>query len=492
MPRLLTRARRRQLTQVIFEQTGIAVAVAFGGFVLLLLLGTQVLDWYWLVLLFGGSLAVGITRTINRVPSRYRLAQIVDERLNLHDTISTALHFEKLPRPSVPMVCDQAEQAARRADLTVALPYRWPRALYAASGVALVACGMFALRYGITRSLDLKPSLVKIAFDSFIKTDTAQASGRTPLQRIQDALKKKLGVNVNRPDTPSDQPQNTPDSAVPATEAKADEGQSGDSAKSEVHDKKPPQQQPTDLINNGQKGDQTGSMKDQPSQDQSDQQGNNDGGQPDGKPQMQQKTADGSPKSNMLDKMRDAMSNLLSKLKSQPKSGEGKQQQAQNGQQQKGQGQQNQQQSEQSGQQQQNGSNSQDQRAQQQGGNQGQQTAQGKASGKSSDQNDSKDAKSGIGKEDGDKAAREAEQLRAMGKISEIFGKRSQNMSGEVMVEVASGNQQLKTQYTSKSAEHTEAGGEISRDEVPFMYQQYVQEYFEQIRKTPPPAKKSK
>jgi hypothetical protein len=74
----------------------------------------------------------------------------------------------------------------------------------------------------------------------------------------------------------------------------------------------------------------------------------------------------------------------------------------------------------------------------------------------------------------------------AMGKISELLGKRAQNVTGEVMVEVGSGKQQLKTPLAQRNATHNEAGGEIHRDEVPLMYQQFVQQYFEEIRKGPP------
>jgi len=78
-----------------------------------------------------------------------------------------------------------------------------------------------------------------------------------------------------------------------------------------------------------------------------------------------------------------------------------------------------------------------------------------------------------------------------MGKISELIGKRSQNVSGEMMVEVSSGKQQLKTQYSNRSASHAEAGGDINRDEVPLAYQQYVLRYFEEIRKVPQTKAKS-
>jgi hypothetical protein len=70
-----------------------------------------------------------------------------------------------------------------------------------------------------------------------------------------------------------------------------------------------------------------------------------------------------------------------------------------------------------------------------------------------------------------------------MGKISEILGKRSANISGEATVEVQSTSQQLHTPYAQKGAQHTQGGAEISRDEVPVSLQPYVQQYFEQLRK---------
>src|SRR2546425_9208525 len=76
-----------------------------------------------------------------------------------------------------------------------------------------------------------------------------------------------------------------------------------------------------------------------------------------------------------------------------------------------------------------------------------------------------------------------------MRKISEIIGKRSANVTGEVTIEVNSSKQQLKTPYSESKAVHGESGGEINRDEVPVAFQQYVQQYFEQFRKQGAPAK---
>ena len=51
------------------------------------------------------------------------------------------------------------------------------------------------------------------------------------------------------------------------------------------------------------------------------------------------------------------------------------------------------------------------------------------------------------------------------------------------MVEVPNGKQQLQTKYSQKVGRHADLGGEINRDEVPLIDQQYVREYMEQVRK---------
>jgi len=51
---------------------------------------------------------------------------------------------------------------------------------------------------------------------------------------------------------------------------------------------------------------------------------------------------------------------------------------------------------------------------------------------------------------------------------------------------VTSSKQPLRTPYSDNKAAHGEASGELSRDEVPAAFQEYVQQYFEQVRR---PAK---
>jgi hypothetical protein len=195
--------------------------------------------------------------------------------------------------------------------------------------------------------------------------------------------------------------------------------------------------------------------------------------------------------SSMLDKMRDAMADLMAKLKMQNNS-QGQQQSSSSnsGAQSSGQPQaQNQR-----GMQSQNKSNGEGQPNGNPNGEQSQdgaepaQAAASKNGDRNSNQPGGQDSKSGMGKQDCDKTIEDGEQLAAMGKISEIIGKRSAQIQGEMTVEVPSGKQQLKTAYTKKRAAHGDAGGELSREEIPLMLQPYIQRYFDQIRKVPQPA----
>jgi hypothetical protein len=204
-----------------------------------------------------------------------------------------------------------------------------------------------------------------------------------------------------------------------------------------------------------------------------------------GKPQNGEKrdASNAGESSSLMNKLKDAFQNLLSKAKPQ----QSQQGSAQHGKDQKSASGKPQQGS------QPNGKDGQPRNGSQQGdaqeGEDGQEAKnsesaqQGKGQGKSDSEQASKQSGSGIGSQDGDKAIRNAEQLAAMGKISEILGKRSATISGEATVEVQTTNQQLRTPYAQKGAEHTQGGTEISRDEVPVALQPYVQQYFEQVRK---------
>ena len=491
IPQLLDRAWRRKLAQTIADQFGVALGVAIGGAILLLLAGTQILDWYWLVVLFAGALGVGLWRTLRRLPSRYALAQQIDSGMHLHDAISTAWHFETSTRHAAEEVRSAqrlaAESAARTVDLPRVLPFAAPKALYAAAGLAAVAFGLFAIRYGITRSLDLKPSLVRIAFDTFFPNSTrAAADKKDDWRRNLEEELQKLGINVNSTDTKRDEMDPAANALTAGETPEPAAGNDADTAKTKAS--AVPNERESSEPGGSEKSERSAAGTDKSGSDQPPE--GNDGSPQNGKPSAPKNAKENQGKnSSLMDKMRDAMSNLLNKLKMNNKQGESKEN-AQNSQgsqsQEKGQGEKGQM----AGKQQANGGEQQqDDQGQQQANGNPQQGSKNKSGDRSSSEKASQDAKSGIGKQDGDKSAREAEQMAAMGKISEILGKRAKDMSGEIMVEVSGGKQQLKTQYSSKSAAHAEAGGEINRDEVPLEYQEYVQQYFEQIRKSAPAKK---
>ncbi len=487
---LLSSARRRHLAQLIVEQAGTALGAAFAGAILLLLLGTQILDWYWLVALFVLSLSIGVWRTIHRIPSSYSLAQRIDRALGLHDTLSTAYFLNSSGYHADPELLryqrNRAEELAAGVNSASVFPLRTPRILYAVAGVALVAFGMFAVRYGVTHSLDLKPSLVKIAFDTFWKQEgKSPAARKTPLQsNLEDQL-KKLGINLGTADAVGKQRDASQVAMNTLDAPDAKNAEAGENALAKADNM---------AVEDAQEGEGPNGAKSLKGAGNEDSKGDEQPGDKaqaaaqNGKQDPSQKNADdqANDKSSMMDRMKDAMSSLLNKLKVQPKSGEsqqagkdskgaGKSQQAQKGSPTQGKPQ--------------DGSDSPEQQGDPQGQGDKSQSAQGKSGDKNADPKASQDAKSGIGKDEGDKSSREAAQLAAMGKISEILGKRAQNLSGELMVEVAGGNQQLKTAYSGSVGKHTEAGGEITRDEVPMIYRDFVQHYFEQIRKTPPAKK---
>jgi hypothetical protein len=195
------------------------------------------------------------------------------------------------------------------------------------------------------------------------------------------------------------------------------------------------------------------------------------------KPDARQQKKD----SGLLDKMRDALASVMDKLKLNSKANESQQSaaaqeaQRQDAQRQSDKGspspgkpQQGDPQSQQS--QEQSDSSQSDQKSQSD----------------SPSQNANDQQHSGIGKQDGSKNTEMAKDAEALGKLSELIGKRSMNLQGEMMVEVENTrNPQLRTPYLNRSATHVEAGGDLSRDEVPLRHQEFVRRYYEQVRKQP-------
>jgi hypothetical protein len=431
---------------LLLHQLVLAAAVALGGAVVILLAGTEFLSWIWILLVVALSLGAGLFLLPKRIPSRYGVAQRIDARLKLADTLSTAAYFESPEAHADAAICDtqrrQAEKIAQTVDVGRALPFPRPAALYPACGLLLAACGIFLLRYAVMGTFDPTKSLVKSAYDTFFRSPAEQARlGKLPRDPTQ------LG---NDPDAATELNKDADFAGDPAAPAEEDASAMQANAKADSKD------------GQGKKDD--ASSAETPPDSKNGNPENSDGKQGGNQNSKQDPS--------LMDKMREALSDMLNKMKSQPSES------AQN-QNQKGDSQ-GQQKDKQQGQPQDKnpGDNAEAQ-------SDSQQSSDGESQGNSNDAKNSQEPQRGIGTEDGDKSARDAAAIKAMGKISELLGKRAQNVSGAVMVEVGSTKQQLKTAVEQRQASHAEAGSEIHRDEVPVIYEQFVQQYFEQIRKLP-------
>lgn len=72
---LVRRARRRHLLEVAVDEASLALAIFFGGAILLLVLGTQLLDWYWLALLSFAAVGFACYRARQRFVPAYAVAR---------------------------------------------------------------------------------------------------------------------------------------------------------------------------------------------------------------------------------------------------------------------------------------------------------------------------------------------------------------------------------------------------------------------------------
>jgi hypothetical protein len=470
---LIRRARRRWVRNLILAQGTEAACVAAGGFILLLLAGAQALDGRWLVALAAASLLWAWRRMLRQIPSPYQVAQAMDRNLGLEDWLSTAFFLGRMgPERKVSEGMRQAQLAAaerlcRQVDVRRAVPLRAPRALYVAAVLTVAAGGLFALRYGIVRRLELRRSLPKIVLDTLRPPVRHQARGG------------------RRADQPLEEHWHYFGMAVDQYAGGGQEGAGPTATGDARHSQRPPEgAQPLQVSLGGEDRGQLGD--DVPGDRLSVGAGSEEG--PQQGAQSRQKSSLPGASDSLLDKFRDALSNLLNRLKIQPKGGaseqlaasaqaesaEGRQALAQRGM--PGSGRQLSEGSP--------GSEAQDSEATE--GAPKSSRAPGRRGGEETGTEASREGRSGIGREEGDKGLRQAEQLAAMGKISEIFGRRSQSLTGEVTVEVTSGKQQLRTAYSQQQAAHAEAGGAIHRDEIPLAYQSYVARYFEEVRKLAP------
>lgn len=477
---LTRRARWRYLANSLLAALAPALAAALGAFLLVLLVGVTLLDWRLCLIVFAGVLGWKLW-PLRRLPTLYSVAQRLDRTLGFPDTLSAAWFFSRAAgrRASEAMKAtlqQLAEERSRTVDLRHAVPIELPRAFRSAALLAVAAAALLGVRFNRYGTLDLRPPVARGMLAFFGLPGQRASAARPAAPPLLPAAFVEQGLKLDEDPLQADgthtaaalpgtdvpevsnetavpyRSKDTPEPAAPAEESfQAMENGAGDTdsrtASSSADSKSPPERTP------------------------------------------QPRAAPRSPEdSGLLARLRDALADLLNRLKIQPDFGEtrvaGERGRTASDRQQPGPGQkavpgQN------------NPARGEaaagEEVSQQQTGEEMARGGQGQSGDRTGEQPAPGKDRSGIGKEEGSKELREAEQLAAMGKISELIGRRAQNVSGEVTVEVLSSRQQqLKTPYTDRRASHADTGGPIHRDEVPLIYQDYIQRYFEEVHKSVP------
>ncbi|WP_321475295.1 hypothetical protein [uncultured Paludibaculum sp.] len=476
---LIAQARRRAVWQILLEHFGWGLVAGLSALLILLLVGTQILNWYWPLLLVAITVAIGWGRSRNRLPGAYEVACRVDRQLGLHDLISTAHHFAdpgKANPEYVEALRAEAESTAASVDPAMAVPLRAPRNTWPAIALLVASLVMFFVRYGVLHTFDLRAPIAEVRFDTLTGVPAPVRSAPKelaqkglPPEPFSLTLPESERVEVTERNSMTEESLRTVDVKDP--DKATSQGQKGD-------------KQSAGQNNEDEGSDEGENASGDKNQSPSGAQDSRKPGDPNAaQPKQGQKPKD----SSLMDKMRDAMANLMDKLKMENK-GESQQSAANKGNQ-KSQGQQKGEKGQpQQGKSNQPGEPDASQPGEQPGDAENAQQAKSNQAGSNQDVPNNQE-KSGIGKQDGKKDTELAEQKEAMGKLSELLGKRALNLQGEVMVEVTnSKNQQLKTPYVNRSGNHIEAGGDLSRDEVPLHLQDFVQRYYEKVRKPAPPS----
>ena len=471
---LTRRLLRRRWVNVTLAQLVWTLSVGIAALAALLLAGVSLMETGRLLAWAAVTAALGVARLIRARPQPYVLLQQVDRRLGLHDTLSTAFYFGRLDEGSShgnearATLFAQAEELARQVDAAQAEPVRLPRSVWVLAGLVVIASSLFALRYGVRDGLDLRPPVAAAMWPRSAPEKAAPARAAEPaiVDRMRRVL-ERLGLASQAESEFGRLPR----------QALTHEGGAGGELAAAPPRPDLSQPVPTGLSEEGSELDEGEGATVRT--------GDGQGGDSQvGSSDLRQ--AWNNANSDLLEKFREALASLLSQLKSRSTNSDSLAVESPDGTRESARadrrgekgmpG---------SGRQSQGQSSTEADGEQEPDAAQSARGATGKSGGPDTDLQPAKEGRSGIGREDGRKETAAAEQLAAMGKLTELIGRRQATLSGEVTIEVASGTQKLRTPYTEQEVRRREAGGEVHRDEIPLIYRDYVQRYFEEIRKAP-------
>ncbi len=482
--RLIAQARRRLIKNALGVETARSAGACLAALILVLLLGTDTVTWPYATTLPIATLAMGTFLTWRGRFTDYQIAQLLDKRLDLCDTLSTAVFYYT---PLAKWRCQEetrlmqrksAEIAAAEIDVNGALPVRFPRALIVSiAWLALVAAGLTLLRFqmhdapsfrhGLARMAE---PLLKRAADEIAKLERQlQSPAAKPFEQSDD-----LG-DENAERANSGTASNDPSVNLEPSNKASQENQSG---KEDGSSKSQATPEPGDTAGNANEtphGSENLARDDPSSSDHRSR--SSAGAQANSQQKDAQPSQQAASQTNASSSLWGRFSDTIAKLAALTAKAGG----ASNNP---------------SGQNAPSAANhpnaargASSDPGQQQPGNGGQQgTMNGQNSGSDPHRPDKEG--SGAGSEDGNKAIQEGQELEAMGKISVIFGKRSQDISGTATVEAVSGRSDLSTPYVTKRAEHHSVEDSAAHDQIPLEFEAYMQRYFMELRKTQIPKRK--
>jgi hypothetical protein len=479
----LRRARTRRFLRHLVTETGVALAVVAGLFCVLLVAGAQVLATPVLVLLALLGIGIATIRVRRHWLTIYETAQELDRTWRLPDTLSTSFYCyagvqqsdERLSHLQ-PLIERQHQDAARAVHEhggANAFPVQLARIHLVALVLFAVAVGLFAYRYMQSEELDLDGQLASlhVPFPDNEDTPPAMVSEDNRYRPDSQPYRSPLEDYYPEYDPSRERLDGTYNDMPPVTGINVTGEGMGENAEAQ-----------------NLQTDSTMDLRQDPSADPRRQQGS---GQ-DGAESRDGDKKQGNNKDSLFDKFQQAMSNMMDKFTNrqnetmEQRGEERSTQQAQNAGDQAGDGSDD------------TSNREGNQRMDNPDGNEGAQEglggqqAQDMGSQNASGQESAADSPSSAGAEDGAKKLQAERQMEAMGQIAEILGQRTENVKGEMKMEVeAQREQTLTTQLRNVRAARKDTGGEMSRDEVPLRLQTYVKEYLKAARDAEAAAQRS-
>ncbi|MDA1314409.1 MAG: hypothetical protein O2968_13805 [Acidobacteria bacterium] len=476
-------ARKRARGQITLREATLALTIALLGPLALAAMGTELLPAGLLLVFLLAGLGLGVYRWLRQQPSPYGVAQRIDAAWQAEDQISTAYYFASHPAEAGPLTPYQNEKAvplALAGDLRRAIPFELSRSTYALGAVVLALAALLGVRYGTQSNLSLKPPLAPLALTSLFAAPEGDELRRDELARVpgkgdEPAQSLRKDSRLEEPPAPLEsEPVAMPAEGAPTGDAVGD----ADAGLPEVEGLSVDSEFGDELATGATEGADQGEGQAEAKDVSSGSEG--EPGADQGKPE------DGAPSeesNDLLSRLQDAFKNMLSSMKMDPPSGSepGQPPDQDSGQSSPAEG-------TPTGQEAAGEASQAGESASESEGSGGaapeapQELTQGESGSESSGAPPEGATSSSAGSNDGSKNLAESAQLAAMGELSELYQQRAEDMSGEVLIETQAAPQQLQTPYTPTSAGHRDLGGQVSRDEIPFAYRQYVQKYFEALR----------